>query len=248
MAMAAGTATIYYKIPGLYSAQTEVKVESLSYIRVEIDDSLVITNLPRADGRGYVIPITLGHDRLPREDTSEVSGQGDGLVLYQGAMPFECIVSSDFDIFGHVNLDQFFDVKAGMIGGRPMCYVIPKDQSTDSIRASCTSTGQLMLRVAVMDEIQGGTISSGAVTLPFLPAFVVSVEELELSANRPDDFIVVTGTAKQLSNIEVISRKLLDKVDMMRFIIQIEAGPEGEWYHYIYRVCALRGCHIGHRQ
>lgn len=203
MAMAAGTATIYYKIPGLYSAQTEVKVESLSYIRVEIDDSLVITNLPRADGRGYVIPITLGHDRLPREDTSEVSGQGDGLVLYQGAMPFECIVSSDFDIFGHVNLDQFFDVKAGMIGGRPMCYVIPKDQSTDSIRAACTSTGQLMLRVAVMDEIQGGTISSGAVTLPFLPAFVVSVEELELSANRPDDFIVVTGTAKQLSNIEV---------------------------------------------
>lgn len=203
MAMATGTATIYYRIPNLYSAQTEVKVESLGYIRLEKYDSLVITNLPRPDGHGYVIPITLGHDHLPVEETSMVSGLGDGMVFFQEAMPFTCILNSDMGIFGRDNLDQFFDVKPGMINGKPMCYVIPKDQSLEATRATCTSTAQLMLRVRVLDEIQGASISSEAVKLPFVPAFTVNAAELELSADRAEDVIVVTGIANQLSNIEV---------------------------------------------
>ncbi|XP_029186949.2 LOW QUALITY PROTEIN: nuclear pore membrane glycoprotein 210-like [Acropora millepora] len=205
MAMATGTATIYYRIPNLYSAQTEVKVESLGYIRIEKSDSLVITNLPRPDGRGYVIPITLGHDHLSVEETSMVSGLGDGLVFFQEAMPFTCMLSSEMAIFGRDNPDHFFEVKPGMINGKPMCYIIPKDQSPEAIRATCTSTAQLMLRVRVLDEIQGGSIASEAVRLPFVPAFMVNMIELELSVDQPDDVIVVTGIANQLSNIEVRS-------------------------------------------
>lgn len=203
MAMAAGTATIYYKIPELYSAQTEVKVESLTYIRIARDDSQAITNLPLPDGRGYVIPISLGHDRLSMEDTSKMSGLGDGILLLEDSVPFQCFLNSDYDPLGYVNLDEFFEVKPGLINGKPMCYVIPKDAQAKAIRAASTSTAQLTLTVRVFDEIQGRSISSEPTPLPFVPAFVLSDKELELTADKTEVIVFVTGIGKQLNNLEV---------------------------------------------
>ena len=171
MAMAAGTATIYYKIPDLYSAQTEVKVESLTYIHIVQDDSFAITNLPRPDGRGYIVPINVGNDRLSVEETSKMSGLGDGVLLYQDTMPFECILNSGSDLFDYGNLEGFFDVRPGLISGKPMCYVIPREASAEAIQAASTSTAKLNLTVKVFDEIRGQSISSEPVTLPFVPGF-----------------------------------------------------------------------------
>ena len=208
LATAAGTATIYYKITGLYCAQTEVKVESLTYIRVARDDSVVITNLPRQDGRGYVIPVSLGHDHLSVEDTSRMSGLADGILLYEDlgvkhSIPFQCILNSEYDLFGDVNAQDFFEVKPGLINGRPMCYVIPRGTTAESMQAASSSAAQLSITVRVFDEIQGRAISSEAVTLPFVPAFALSETELELSTDRRKARIVVMGSARQLDNLEV---------------------------------------------
>lgn len=203
MAMAAGTATIYYKIPDLYSAQTEVKVESLTYIHITQDDSLAITNLPRPDGRGYIVSINVGNDRHSVEETSKMSGLGDGVLLYQDTIPFECILNSDSELFDYVNLGGFFDVHPGLISGKPMCYVIPREASAKDIQAASTSTAKLTLTVKVFDEIRGQSISSEPVTLPFVPGFVLSQTEVELSADRKEAFVAITGTAKQLESIQV---------------------------------------------
>ena len=203
MAMAAGTATIYYKIPELYSAQTEVKIESLTYIHIARGDLVAITNLPLPDGRGYVIPISLGHDHLSIEDTSKMSGLGDGILLLEDSVPFRCQLNSDYDPLGHVNLDEFFEVKPGLINEKPMCYVIPRDAPAEAIKAGSTSTAQLTLTVRVFDEIQGRSISSEPAPLPFVPAFVLSDTELELSADKTEAIVFVTGIGKQLNNLEV---------------------------------------------
>lgn len=208
MATAAGTATIYYKIPELYSAQTEVKVESLSYIRVAIDDSLVITNFPRQDGRGYIIPVIFGHDYLSQEQISKASGLGDGILLFEElgvkrSIPFLCVLSFAYDLFGDFNSDNLFEVKSGFINGKPMCYVIPRSVTADVSRSASSSVAQLSLVVRVFDEIQGRRISSEALTLPFIPAFVLSESELELSAERRKAPIVVMGNARQLDSLEV---------------------------------------------
>ena len=208
MATAAGTATIYYKIPELFSAQTEVKVESLSYIHVARDHSLVITNIPRQDGRGYVIPVSFGHDYLSQEQTSKESGLGDGILLFERlgvkrSIPFQCVLSFGYDFFGDVTSDDLFEVKAGFINGKPMCYVIPRTVTADVVQSASSSAAQLSLVVRVFDEIQGSIISSEAITLPFVPAFVISETELELSVDRPKAQIIVMGNARQLDSLEV---------------------------------------------
>lgn len=210
LATAAGTATIYYKIPQLYSAQTEVKVESLSYIHVARDDSLVITNIPRQDGRGYVIPVVFGHDYLSQELTSKQSGLEDGMFLFEElgvkrSIPFQCVLNFGYDLFGDVNLNDLFEVKPGFINGNPMCYVIPRSVTADVVQSASSSAAQLSLVVRVFDEIQGRSISSEAITIPFVPAFVLSDTELELSADRRKAQIVVMGNAKQLDSLEVKS-------------------------------------------
>ena len=217
VATAAGTATIYFRIPELYSAQTEVKVASLSYIQVIRDDSLIITTIPRPDGRGFVIAVSMGHDHLSVEETSKKSGLPDGILLYedlgvQHSTPVQCIFNtgSRYDLFGDINsydASDLFKVKPGLLNGKPMCYVIPRsltgDLTADIKHAVIMSKAQLSLTVRVYDEIQGRSISSEALTLPFYPPFQLSDTELELSADRRKARIVVYGTAKQLENLEV---------------------------------------------
>ena len=208
MATAAGTATIYFKIPELYSAQTEVKVESLSYIHVATDDVLVITNIPRQDGRGYIIPVIFGHDYLSQEHISKVSGLGDGILLFEElgvsrSIPFQCVLSFAYDFFGDFNSDDLFEVKSGFINGKPMCYVIPRSATADVFRSASSGATQLSLSVRVFDEIQGRPISSEALPLPFVPAFVLSETELELSADRRKARIDVLGITRQLDSLEV---------------------------------------------
>jgi len=212
MATAAGTATIYFMIPERYSAQTEVKVESLSYIHVATDDALVITNIPRQDGRGYIIPVIFGHDYLSQEHTSKASGLGDGILLFEElgvesrSIPFQCVLSFAYDLFGDFNSDDLFEVKSGFINGKPMCYVIPRSATADVVRSASSSTAQLSLAVRVFDEIQGRRISSEASPVPFVPAFVLSETELELSADRQKAQIVVLGITRQLDSLEVRSQ------------------------------------------
>jgi len=208
MATAAGTATIYFKIHELYSAQTEVKVESLSYIHVATDDALVITNIPRQDGRGYIIPVVFGHDYLSQEHISKASGLGDGILLFEElgvsrSIPFHCVLSFAYDVFGDFNSDDLFEIKSGFINGKPMCYVIPRSATADVFRSASFGAAQLSLVVRVLDEIQGRTISSDALPLPFVPAFVLSETELELSADRQKVQIVVSGVTRQLDSLEV---------------------------------------------
>ena len=208
MATAAGTATIYYKIPDLYSAQTEVKVESLSYVHVSRDNSLVVTNIPRQDGRGYVIPVVFGHDYLSQEHASKDSGLSDGIMLFEKlgvkrSMPFQCFLSFGYDLFEDVNSDDLFEVKAGFINGKPMCYIIARSVTEDVVQSASSSSAQLSLVVGVFDEIQGSSISSEAITVPFVPAFVLSETELELSAERRKALIIVMGNARQLDSLEV---------------------------------------------
>ena len=208
MATAAGTATIYFRIAELYSAQTEVKVESLSYIHVARDDALVITNIPRQDGRGYIIPVIFGHDYLSQEHTSKASGLGDGILLFEElgvkrSVPFQCVLSFAYDLFGDFNSDDLFEVKSGFINGKPMCYVIPRSVTADVSRSVSSGAAQLSLVVRVFDEIQGRRISSEALPLPFVPAFVLSETELELSADRQKAQIVVLGITRQLDSLEV---------------------------------------------
>lgn len=208
MATAAGTATIYFKIPQLYSAQTEVKVESLSYVHVVTDDFLVITNIPRQDGRGYIIPVIFGHEYLSQEHTSKASGLGDGILLFEElgfgrSIPFQCVLSFAYDLFGNVNSDDLFEVKSGFINGKPMCYVIPRSATADVFRSASSSAAQLSLVVNVFEEIQGRRFSSEALPLPFVPAFVLSETEVELSADRQKAQIVVLGIMRQLDSLEV---------------------------------------------
>lgn len=208
MATAAGTATIYYKIPQLYSAQTEVKVESLSYIHVSRDDALVITNIPRLDGRGYVIPVNLGHDYLSQEQTTKASGLVDGILLFEElgfkqATPFQCILHLGHDLKGNIHAHDLFEVKPGFVDGQPMCYVVPKNAKDDVIKSASSIAAQLSLVVRIFDEIQGRSESSESLKLPFVPAFVLSETELELSADKRKAQVFVMANAEQLNNLEV---------------------------------------------
>ena len=208
MATAAGTATIYYKIPQLYSAQTEVKVESLSYIHVPRDDALVITNIPRLDGRGYVIPVNLGNDYLSQEQTTKASGLVDGILLFEElgfkqATPFQCILHLGHDLQGNIHAHDLFEVKPGFVNGQPMCYVVPKNAKDDVIKSASSIAAQLSLVVRIFDEIQGRSESSESLKLPFVPAFVLSETELELSADKRKAQVFVMANAEQLNNLEV---------------------------------------------
>ncbi|CAH3168221.1 unnamed protein product [Porites lobata] len=216
VATAAGTAIIYYRIPELYSAQTEVKVESLTYIRVIPDDSLIITTVQRHDGRGFVIPVSLGHDTLSVEETSKTSGLPDGILLYEGlgaqySIPVHCILNSDYgnNFFGDINFyDPYdvFEVKPGLFNGKLMCYLIPRILTADVEHAVIMSEAKLSLTVKVFDEIHGRSISSEATSLPFLPPFQLGDTELELTADTRKTTITVVGTAEQLNNLEVRSQ------------------------------------------
>lgn len=213
VATAAGTAIIYYRIPELYSAQTEVKVESLTYIRVIPDDSFIITTVQRHDGRGFVIPVSLGHDTLSVEETSKTSGLPDGILLYEGlgaqySIPVHCILNSDYgnNFFGDINFyDPYdvFEVKPGLFNGKLMCYLIPRILTADVEHAVIMSEAKLSLTVKVFDEIHGRSISSEATSLPFLPPFQLGDTELELTADTRKTTITVVGTAEQLNNLEV---------------------------------------------
>ena len=208
MATAAGTATVYFKIPELYSAQTEVKVESLSSVYATTDDFLIITNIPRQDGRGYIIPVTFVHEFLYQVHASKASGLGEGILLFEElglgrSIPFQCVLSFAYDLFGDFKSDDLFEVKSGFINGRPMCYVIPRSATADVFRSASYSAAQLSLVVSVFDEIQGRRISSEALPLPFVPAFVLSETEVELSADRQKAQIVALGIRGQLDSLEV---------------------------------------------
>lgn len=211
VATAAGTATIYYKIPQLYSAQTEVKVESLSNIHVSRDDAQVITNIPRLDGRGYVIPVNFRHDHLSQEQTTKASGLLDGILLFEElgfkqTTPFQCILNLSYDPYGNVHTEDLFEAKPGFVSGQPICYVVPKSTNDDVIQSTSSIAAQLSLIVRVFDEIQGRSVSSESVNLHFVPAFVLSEKELQLSADKRRAQVFIMASVEQLDNLEVRSQ------------------------------------------
>ena len=208
LTVSSGTATIYYKIPEVYSAQTEVKVESLTFARVQLDDSdLIITNLPLKGGRGYVVPIVFGNNMVSSADYSSINVK-EGIVLYEelgteAQVPLRCLLSFRREALGFLSAADLFDVKPGLRSGKPVCYVIPKSSSADTMLIASRSEAPLNLLVKIYDEIQAQEVSSDSFVLPFIPAFVVSEAKVELSNSRKKKRLVVTGTQRQLDSLVV---------------------------------------------
>ena len=169
---------------------------------------MVITNIPQHDGRGYIIPVTFGHEFLTLQQTSRASGLGVGILLYENLgvkhpVPFQCLLSFGYNHFGGINADHLFDIKPGLVNGKPVCYLVPKSVVVNVVQATSFSDADLSLVVKVFDEMQGRSISSDPVKLSFVPAFVVSEKEIQLSYDVRKARIVVTGNSQQLDNLEV---------------------------------------------
>ena len=209
IALSSGTTTLYYKIPDVYSAQTEVKVDRPTFIRASIPDSnMLITNWPQKGGHGYIIPITLGSDAV---SSSEFRGKfKEALVLFEdldvkSQVPLSCFLSFGDEFFTSLSAMDLFVVKPGLMAGQPVCYITPRISSPDVAFTASTSEAPLHLLVNVRDQTQGFEVSSQPLALPFVPAFVVSKSEVLLTSREVKKRLVVTGTRRQLENLLVRS-------------------------------------------
>ena len=209
VALSSGSTTIHYKIPGYFSAQTDVKVEGISTVHFTYDPSQIITNVPLKDDQGYIIPVVLGNDRQSSEHISFV-GDKDAVVLYEnlGSLPqrvMSCILRFNYEAHGSIRARELFEAKPGLISGRPMCYVVPRRTGLDVTLAAATIDSELNLIVKVHDEVHDDDLSSDPVGLPFVPAFALSTAELHLSGDKEErkKTVTVFGVPRQLSALVV---------------------------------------------
>lgn len=209
VALSSGSTTIHYKIPGHFSAQTEVKVEGISTIHFTYDNSKIITNVPLKDDLGYIIPVALSNDHQSSEYISFV-GDKDAVVLYEslGSHPqhvMSCILRFSYEIHGSVRARELFDAKPGLVSGRPMCYIIPRSTTSDVTLAAATADRELNLIVKVHDEVHDDDLSSDPVVLPFVPAFALSTTEIHLSGDKEGKkkTVTVIGIPRQLTALVV---------------------------------------------
>lgn len=209
VALSSGSATIHYKIPGHFSAQTEVKVEGISTIHFHYDSSKIITNVPLKDDLGYIIPVVLGNDHQSSQHISAV-GDKDTVVLYEslGSLSqhvMSCILRFSYETHSSVRARELFEAKPGLLSGRPMCYIIPRSTTSDVTLAAATIDSKLNLMVKVHDEVHDDDVSSDPAALPFVPAFALSTTEVHLSGDKEGKTktVAVIGVTRQLDAIVV---------------------------------------------
>jgi hypothetical protein len=209
VALSSGSATIHYKIPDHFSAQTEVKVEGITTIYLNHDSSKIITNVPLKDDLGYIIPVALGNDHQSTDRMSFV-GAKEGVVLYEslGSLShrvMSCILRFNYEIHGSIRARELFEAKPGLLSGTPICYIVPRSTLSDVTLAASTIDRDLNLIVKVHDEIHDDDMSSDAVALPFVPAFALSTTEMHLSGDKEGrkKTVTVVGVPKQLSSLVV---------------------------------------------
>jgi len=121
IALSSGSATVHYRIPDHFSAQTDVKVESISSISINYDQSQIITNVPLKGDTGYIVPVTLSNDYMS-------SSSIDNMVAMEGVLLFDslgllsqrvmsCVVRFSFEMQGSLKARELFDVKPGLMSG-----------------------------------------------------------------------------------------------------------------------------------
>ncbi|EDO39640.1 predicted protein [Nematostella vectensis] len=203
LALSSGSTTLLYCIPNVFSAQTEVKVDSISHIRVNYDNKKILTNVPQKGDQGYIIPVLLGnHHHL--SDRAAHKGLPEGVVLYESLGPLvqrsmTCSLRFSHDQ-GSVGASELFDAKPALYNGSPVCYIVPRHVTASVAAAASLLDSQLSLVVKICDKAHDSVVSSDAVTLPFVPAFRLSTLSLVLGGEgNVKKTVTVHGVRAQLN-------------------------------------------------
>lgn len=177
-----------------------MNIQKTSRIRLSLSDTTIITNAKSLQQQTIDIPIEIG------EEGVSDSHFCDNTVTYEVPrrlrLPFSCSITAS-DPMDSLSIDTIFDVTSKYINGRPHCEIAVVDMPRRVINQLSTTDVMCALQVMLTDHGKDNMVASDVVKLPFVPAFVLSSYETELSPEKSTAFFKVIGVPAQLNNIKV---------------------------------------------
>ena len=218
-----GRAVIYHKIKGVSDTHTEITVKRVEEVVIKANEKELplFTNAPRREELGaYSVLVSFYHTQGPRSTThdkgyftslivspnpacsSEASIESGGVYVQQ--VPFECLLEltnngSPLDSQRFISTRAHFDHKYGTSS----CVLLPiKDHQAVEF-LSVKDKLSLSLKVKAFDSASTYQVFSSALSVPLLPAFSLSRDNVTLTASDPSTTLSVTGLPRQLQAIQV---------------------------------------------
>lgn len=223
-----GRAVIYHKIKGVSDTHTEITVKRVEEVVIKANEKELplFTNAQRqkelgvysvhvsfyhalgqreASGhdKGYFTSLTLSPNPACSSEVGLTGRSGGGLFIQQ--VPFQCLLELNDN--GHpLETEQFifaephFDPKYGTSS----CYLLPNNVHQAVEFLSTKDKLMLSLKVKAFDSAGTYEVFSSPLTVPLLPAFSLSRDNVTLTSTDTSTTITVTGLPHQLQAIQVI--------------------------------------------
>ncbi|XP_065903533.1 nuclear pore membrane glycoprotein 210-like isoform X3 [Dysidea avara] len=220
VAKSTGRTAIYHKIRDVIDTHTEVTVAKIHNITVTNGNQLgqftnVMTSQP------YHVMITFHHDNshhgngatftplITSPHLACVNGSGGTTppTVYIQQIGFDCVLSIKSPT--HPQISQS-DVSSAVsvfdnTTGTSYCHLVPTNNKATLRLLSSINDITMTLQVRAYDFTQSYEVFSELVRIPFVPAFVLSSEEVLLGSCDASAKVEVWGTPQQLNNIQVSS-------------------------------------------
>ena len=220
-----GRAVIYHKIKGVSDTHTEITVKRVAEVIIKANERELprFTNAQRQKELGpYSVPVSFYHTHDQGKGGAGEKGYFTSLLTspspacasetgapscgggYIQQVPFHCLLElRDGDNLleseRFVTAQPYFDPKYGTSS----CLLLPGGDQQALEFLSTKERLSLSLRVKAFDSAGTYEVFSSSLSVPLVPAFALSRENVTLTSADPSTTISATGLPHQLQAIQV---------------------------------------------
>ena len=224
-----GRAVIYHKIKGVSDTHTEITVKRVEEVVIKTNevDLPLFTNAQRQkELRVYSVPVSFYHTHTQGRTTgpgifdkgyftslpvspnptcsSDLVGEEEGGRGYIQQVPFQCLLELK-DSGSLLESQRFISARAHFDHkyGTSSCFLLPNNDHQAVEFLSTKEKLSLSVKVKAFDSAGTYEVFSSPVSVPLLPAFSLSRDNITLTSADPSTTITVTGLPRQLQAIHV---------------------------------------------
>eukprot|EP00794_Sanderia_malayensis_P016623 gene16623-18313_t len=196
-----GSAIVYLS-HGEMTTNVEVQVQKASSLHLLSSGIEAILHDPSKPKQAYDIAVKIGDAFMPKpnqcDDTVEY---GDRRSL---RIPFKCLLTAANQ--AEVNaVETILNVKPKYINGQPYCEISIVDLPASLLKQISTFNVVISLQATLADHENHVFLQSDVVRMPFIPAFVLSSKDIQMSSDKSSVLVKVTGIASHLNNLKIKS-------------------------------------------
>ncbi len=175
-------------------------MQKTSILRLSSSEVVSIVHHPANLKQTFDIGVDIGEASTRNLDACQntaIRTNKRGLTI-----PFSCLLTADGDS-DNLPVENILNVRPKYVDGRPYCEISSIELPNAIMRQVSTLQMTLSLRVMLSDHNNDVKMQSAPVSLPFIPSFMLSLKEVELSADKPIASVKVTGIPSHLSGLRV---------------------------------------------